>query len=214
MPNKLIDISGNVYGRLTAIYFIHNKNGKKGGWLCECTCGNKKIIGGSDLRLGKTTSCGCLHKEMVSRLFSTHGQSKHPLNTVWSGMKSRCYNVNDEFYSHYGGRGISVCPEWKDDFGVFFNWAIENGWQKGLEIDRENNDLGYEPTNCRFVTGRVNVYNRSNTVKLVYNDKVVTLLDLETLSGIPSDRIYQRIYVYGWSLERAIKQPLRKSANR
>lgn len=214
MPNKLIDITGQVFGRLTAVYFIPNKNGIKNGWFCECICGNNKVIVSSDLRAGKTTSCGCFHKEVVSKQFSTHGQSGHPLHTVWTGMKARCYNVKDEFYHHYGGRGIIVCQEWKNDFGIFFQWAIENGWQKGLEIDRENNDLGYEPGNCRFVTGRVNVYNRSNTLKVIYKGEEMTLLDLETLSAIPSNRLYQRIHVYGWTAERAAMQPLRNSAKR
>lgn len=214
MSRKLIDIAGQRFGRLMVTFRIAGTVNIKGGWLCTCVCGTQKKVSGSDLRAGKTTSCGCFHKEVVSKQFSTHGQSGHPLHTVWSGMKARCYNIKDEFYSHYGGRGIVVCREWKDDFGAFYGWAISNGWQKGLEIDRENNDLGYEPSNCRFVTGRVNVYNRSNTLKVIYKGEEMTLLDLETLSGIPSNRLYQRIHVYGWAAERAAMQPLRNSAKR
>lgn len=91
-----------------------------------------------------------------------HGLSKHPLHRVWTDMKSRCFNSNHYSFSAYGERGIEVCNDWRFNFLNFFNWATDNGWIKGLHIDRINNDGNYEPNNCRFISPRMN---SSNTRK-------------------------------------------------
>ena len=93
----------------------------------------------------------------------THGLRAHPLCSVWSDMKTRCYNSNQKSYKHYGGRGIIVCEEWTGDFKCFYDWAIKNGYKKGLQIDRINNDGNYEPDNCRFVTTAENCRNSRQT---------------------------------------------------
>lgn len=90
-----------------------------------------------------------------------HGLKKHPLYSVWCNMKQRCNNKKDKNHKNYGGKGISVMKKW-DSFIPFYNWAIENGWQKGLCIDRKNNDGNYSSRNCRFVTIKINNENRSN----------------------------------------------------
>ena len=89
-----------------------------------------------------------------------HGKSKHPLHRVWSGAKSRCYNKKDYHFKWYGALGIIMCEEWKNDFKAFYDFAIANGWEKGLEIDRRDNDGNYEPLNIRFVTHKENSNNR------------------------------------------------------
>ena len=89
-----------------------------------------------------------------------HGLSRHRLYGVWRGMKLRCYNEKHEGYKNYGGRGIQVCDEWKSDFASFYEFCISKGWQKGLEIDRINNDGDYKPDNCRFVTPKENNQNK------------------------------------------------------
>lgn len=88
-----------------------------------------------------------------------HGYSKHSLYNVWTSVKHRCYSFKSEFYKDYGGRGISVCDEWMNP-KIFIEWCLENGWKKGLEIDRRDNDGNYCPENCRFVTHKENVHNR------------------------------------------------------
>lgn len=99
-----------------------------------------------------------------------HGLTGHPLYSVWNGMKRRCTNNKDQAYYNYGGRGISVCDEWHG-FLPFYNWAINNGWEKGLTIDRKENDGNYEPDNCRFVTRLVQASNRRNPKRLPKADK-------------------------------------------
>lgn len=117
-----------------------------------CSCGNKKEIIMSSVKSGKTKSCGCLRARETGERRKKHNLSKTKLYNVWSHMKSRCYNVNNKAYKDYGERGISTCNEWKDDFIVFYNWAIKNGYKESLTIDRENNDGNYEPDNCRWIT--------------------------------------------------------------
>ncbi len=89
-----------------------------------------------------------------------HGLKHHPLYQVWANMKQRCHNERHIQYPEYGGRSIGVCQEWQNDFLFFYDWAIENGWAEGLEIDRKDNDGNYSPDNCRFVTRRINAVNR------------------------------------------------------
>ncbi len=92
-----------------------------------------------------------------------HGLRKHPLYNVWDGMKRRCHNSDNPHYKNYGGRGITIFAGWINNFRAFYNWAIANGWKKGLWIDRINNDGNYRPENCRFVTSAVNNQNRRST---------------------------------------------------
>ena len=87
----------------------------------------------------------------------------HPLYGVWGTMKTRCYNKNRKTYKYWGGKGIIVCKEWLNNPKAFIEWCLENGYKKGLQIDRENNDGNYEPSNCRFVTAIVNVQNKGAT---------------------------------------------------
>ena len=89
-----------------------------------------------------------------------HGLRHHKIYSLWCNMKQRCYNQNSTYYENYGGRGIRVCIKWRDNPKAFYNWAIKNGWQEGLTIDREDNDGNYHPDNCRFVTRAVNNQNR------------------------------------------------------
>ena len=98
-----------------------------------------------------------------------HGLTKHPLYCVWHNMKTRCYNPKRKAYKYYGGRGITVCDEWLFDFEAFYTWAINNGYKKGLQIDRENNDKNYNPENCRFITPRENVRNRGKHIYYTKN---------------------------------------------
>jgi len=92
-----------------------------------------------------------------------HGLSEHPLYRIWGAIKDRCFNKNVKDYKDYGGRGISVCDGWVNNFQSFYDWAISNGYRRGLEIDRENNDGNYEPSNCRFVIHATNMRNRRTT---------------------------------------------------
>lgn len=129
----------------------------------------------------KQRSCGCsadAHK-------STHGFSSHPLYGVWSGIVQRCEVPSRHEYPRYGGRGISMCREWRLDASAFIEWAMKNGWEKGLHVDRIDNDLGYSPENCRIVTARQNDRNRK-TNKLSF-EKAETIRRMHS-SGLSSQR--------------------------
>ena len=155
------------FGRLTIIEeiepYITPKRKKHRQFLCRCDCGVETSVSLKSLRHGHTKSCGCLKKDIQRERRTTHGLSKHPLFWLWHYMKSRCENPNNTSYLHYGGRGITVCKEWKNDVEAFVEWATVNGWKKGLLIDRRDNDKGYSPDNCRFVDSGLSVRNRRLT---------------------------------------------------
>lgn len=161
MRKKIEIKTGDKYGRLTIIQeitpHVHPNGQKRRKILCRCECGNETEVILNSLRSGNTTSCGCKNKEGTH---TTHGLTNHPLYKVWKGMKSRCYNSKTKQYGDWGGRGITVCQEWVYDFKSFYDFAMANGWKKGLEIDRINNEGNYEPSNCRFVTRQENILNQ------------------------------------------------------
>ena len=158
---KFIDLTGERFGRLIVVARAENKK-KRTAWLCRCDCGDEKAIRADDLKRGKTVSCGCFHDESARAVNTTHGLRKDPLYDVLVKMKDRCYNQNANQYCDYGGRGISVCDEWMGENGFvnFYRWAVSHGYERGLCIDRINNDAGYSKNNCRFVTHRENNNNR------------------------------------------------------
>jgi hypothetical protein len=159
MRPNIKDITGNRFHFLVALSYAGSKHGCA-HWNCICDCGNETVVSGTKLRKGHTKSCGCL--PFCGK--ATHGYSRrsgsHPLYRVWEGMKARCYNPNFKHFVNYGGRGIEITEEWKHSPDVFIKWAKKNGYKKGLEIDRIENDGNYEPENCRFVTHRENNLNK------------------------------------------------------
>lgn len=169
----------------------------------KCDCGklfNAYLYG---IKTGEVISCGC-----GIRLIK-HGQNTHPLYRVWTAMKGRCYAKNSTSYKNYGARGISVCDEWRNDFGIFLNWAIENGWQKGLHIDRINNDGNYCQSNCRFITLLENNENRRNTLRITYNGKTKLLTEWAADYGLNYNILRKDIFVkkmdIGYALNRKVK---------
>lgn len=161
------DLTGRRYGRLTVICRAENTKHGSAQWLCQCDCGNKKIVRSASLN-GNTKSCGCLYKDTREGLGRSRRKyecgSNHRLYHIWQGMKYRCINKNGRRYKDYGGRGITVCDEWKNNFQSFYEWSVANGYREDLSIDRIDNDKGYCPENCRWATALEQRKNRRDTV--------------------------------------------------
>ena len=165
-PSKK-DITGEKRFMATAIRPIESRRGTW-YWEFECDCGNHFISSGKDFSHGKIKSCGCLNRKKASiraiERNTTHGKRNTRLYTIWKGMKARCGNPSATGFSNYGGRGIHVCSQWINNFEEFYHWAVSNGYADNLTIDRINNDKGYCPDNCRWVTMKDQQNNRRNNV--------------------------------------------------
>lgn len=185
--------------RLTAFsYGIDKKctDGVRSTVICWCDCGRTKKTLVKFFKAGNVTNCGNVNCKITSL---THGFTKkntkrHPLYGVWSVMKSRCYAKSNAKYPRYGARGITMCDEWLNDFKVFFEWAITNGWEIGLKIDRINNNGNYEPQNCRFVNNKISSENRECTIWIEHDGKKLTVTEWAKLLGIKSHTIRIRLH--------------------
>lgn len=206
--SKLIDLTGQRFGRLTVIKLLdeRSKHGEK-IWLCKCDCGNEKKAVSSYLRSGETKSCGCYQKEMASKFNSFHHLSKHKLYRKFMKMIARCENPNNPSYKDYGARGITICKEWREDFMKFYEWSINNGYSEDLSIDRIDNDKGYSPDNCRWTTKLRQNNNRRTSRYLEYDGKRMTIADWGRETGIHQSLIGVRINKLHWSVEKALTTP-------
>lgn len=198
------DLTGRTFGKLTVTKPIGIKN-RYLYWECECICGNKVAVRGSHLVCGDTISCGCA----IYAPNKTHGQSRTRLGREYISMMNRCYNVNHRYYYNYGGRGIKVCEEWKDNKIDFFKWAIANGYNDNLTIDRIDNEGNYEPLNCRWVNNIFQQNHKRNNKLITYNGETHTQAEWSRKTGITSNAIGLRL-CNGWSLEKTLTTPLRK----
>ena len=138
-----------------------------------------------------------------------HGLYKNRLYSIWSNMKSRCYCETYYLYKDYGARGITVCEEWKTDFTKFYDWAMKNGYQENLSIDRIDNNKGYLPDNCRWVTMKTQNRNRRNNHLITYNNKTQCVMDWANELGIKRQTIEKRLKL-GWNEVDALTTPVRK----
>lgn len=142
---------GSVFGRLTVVAQAGRDKKRQILWVCVCACGAQKTLQGTRLRSGKLLSCGCLQREVTANRNRSHGLAGTRLYSIWSNMRARCENPQNAQYADYGGRGISICEEWQR-FDVFAQWALQNGYDDHLSIDRIDNDAGYSAVNCRWST--------------------------------------------------------------
>lgn len=211
--SRLIDLTGQRFGRLTVVSRAENTKNGHPRWLCRCDCGSSSIVVGKDLRSGHTESCGCLQKERTSKSnqkLKNYGEAETRLYKIWLSMKQRTTNKNAKAYKNYGARGIVVCKEWKDDYQVFKEWALLNGYHNYLTIERRDNEKGYFPQNCTWIVKSEQPKNRRSNNYITYNGETKTLSEWARLSGIQREVLRDRINNYGWSIEKALTTPTRK----
>lgn len=183
-----LDLTGQRYGRLTVIEEEKRNTGEKTKWICHCDCGKNTNVSTDNLRAGRVVSCGCSKKEKATK----HGQWGTRIYRIWADMKQRCSNTKHKYYHRYGGRGITVCDEWTEDFQAFYDWAMDNGYQGNLTIDRKDNDKGYHPDNCRWTTHKKNCNNRSDSVFITVDGESHSISEWAEITGIPKTTIEWR----------------------
>lgn len=203
---------GKKFGKLTVIKALKERQRGKIVWVCKCDCGNITHVVSSNLREGKvrggTYSCGCAKIEQKT----VHNLSNTKLYKTLVSIKGRCKNPNHPNYKRYGGRGITLCEEWDGEKGFenFYNWAMQNGYRDGLTIDRTDNNKGYSPNNCRWVTNKQNSNNTRNCKLMTINGESHTISEWADIKGIPPRVFYSRRQ-RGWSDYDVINTPCEKS---
>jgi len=210
---KRLDLTGQKFGRLTVIEYSHTDKGYA-RWKCECECGNTPIVRAKNLRSGCATSCGCYNKEVNKKNppAKKHGLYKIKIYSIWNMIKSRCYNKNNKRYKDWGGRGITMCEEWRNDFVAFKEWALSNGYSDDLTIDRIDNNGNYEPENCRWATYTEQANNTSANHCLSYNGKTQSIALWSREVGLTERTLAKRIR-RGWSIEEALTKPIKLNKN-
>lgn len=197
------DISGQCFGRLTAISLQSTAGPTK--WLCKCSCGNETVTNASNLKRGLSNSCGCLRKELMAEKQTTHGLSDKKIYILWRNMVSRCYDLKDARYSAYGGRGIKVCDRWRESVENFY--SDMGNRPSGKSLDRINNDGNYSPENCKWSTNREQSNNKRLNKNITYQGETHTYAEWEQKLGGCSGLIWNRLKL-GWSEEKAVSTPI------
>lgn len=224
MP-KFIDLTGQRFGFWVVVGPPERRNGAT-MWPCKCDCGTKRLVNGRSLRMGGTSSCGCRFKgkpnnrggewgriENPRKANKTHGKSKTRLFRIYTGMKGRCYNQKNASYKNYGGRGIQICKEWLDDFSVFYEWAVNNGYGDNLSIDRIDAEGDYCPENCRWATRKEQANNTRQNRFLEFNGETHTVKEWADIIGISEQTIRGRLRE-GWNTEDVLGLPVLKPWSR
>ena len=208
------DLIGKRFGRLVVVRKTEERKRRSIVWECKCDCGNTFYCAGQRLSSNKIVSCGCKSKE------KQHFACNLPIHKCWGQMMTRCYNKKWEGYENYAGRGITVCEEWigsnPKGFANFYNWAMANGYsdeklpngRRKYTLDRIDNDKGYSPDNCRFVTEKEQQENKRNRKYIVYKGENMLVTKVAEINGIDK-KIFSSRIASGWDIEKAIKTPIK-----
>ena len=197
---KMNDLTGQRFGRVVALFPTEKRVHRHIVWHCKCDCGGYKDIDSLSLTQGYTTSCGCLATEMLIKRNTTHGDYNTRLYRIFRGMISRCKYPSATEYNDYGGRGITVCEEWKD-YNNFKQWAMSNGYSDDLTLERNDVDGNYCPENCRWTTIGEQMNNKRNNHFLTYNGTTKTIAQWSELLDINYGTLQSRVNKLGWSVE-------------
>lgn len=189
---NIVDLSGRRFGKLKVLRLDEERTKRKSYWICECECGTIKSIRGDTLNV--IQSCGCVKKQQDKinlGIKYNHNMTYHPLFPIWDGMMNRCYNENNNAYENYGGRDITVCREWHN-VKAFCKWAEENGWKKGLTIERKDVNKNYESSNCEWIPSNEQAWNTRKTVYVEINGEKIPLAKTARQLGIEPCLVWHR----------------------
>lgn len=211
-PCPLINMAGKKINMLTVLHRAESVKGRT-MWHCRCDCGKELDVWACQLRKGQY-SCGCAKNKRISEKLTKHGKTNTKLFGIWTHMLERCYKQYHKSYKDYGGRGISVCNEWKNNFMNFYNWAMENGFDETADfmqctLDRIDVNGNYEPNNCRFVSMKEQCNNRRNSRFLEYSGEAHTVSQWAELIGISYSALEKRLEL-GWTIGQALGFEYRK----
>lgn len=215
---------GQKFGMLTVIKLDHVKRGfTKEGWqhnrfmyLCKCDCGNYCVVDKTNLNRGDIISCGCYRyteecRRKIGNGRRRHGKCTESIYSIWQNMKNRCFNSNLKAYKNYGGRGITVCDAWKNDFNKFLEWAESNGYKDGLSIERIDVNGNYCPENCTWIPLKVQAKNKRNTRLITYKGETHCLVDWAEKLGMNRGTLRRRLTETDWNIEEVFTKALRET---
>jgi hypothetical protein len=195
------------FGRLVVLSLSLEAGKRHKKWACVCDCGTHKSVRGSHLKSGASQSCGCLSVEISTQRLTTHNLSYSPTHVSWASMKQRCSSSKGMGWKNYASKGITVCDRWMS----FENFLSDMGVRpsKAHSIDRIDGAKGYNKDNCRWATAKEQSRNRNIIVLLTHQGKTQRMVEWAEQIGISAVTIRARIQRYGWSVERALTEPLR-----
>lgn len=211
---KLRDRAGDVCGRLYVTgrgpAIVQNNGRKRVQWVCVCECGNELLVEAGNLNSGHTKSCGCLSEDACAVVggLHDHGMTGSREFQSWSGAKGRCYNPDSQQYKNYGGRGITMHPDWIDNFQEFYDHI--GPCPAGLTLDRMDNNKGYIPGNVRWATSVEQIRNRRVSIVVEYKGRTEHLAVFAEEVGLPYTTVYERVVRQGWSIEKSLTTKIRK----
>ena len=191
-------VAGAKYGDLTVLRREGTDHRGEATWRCACACGSECVSKSYALRRGVTTHCGCMKNKHISDANNKNLGNTPSLRYAWTNMKTRCNNPRYPLYHRYGGRGIRVCDAWQNSFEEFLRWAYRAGWTQGLSLDRIDNDKGYSPENCRFVTAQAQANNRCTSKIVEAFGAKESLANVARRYGVPYEKLQRRIARGEW----------------
>lgn len=203
---KLIDLTGKKYNHLLVIERAENSHCGVSRWKCLCDCGNETIVRAANLKNGAVKSCGCLRSKPWNK---KHGLSNTRLYRKWQSMKRRCYDISAPQYKHYGGRGICVCDEWKNNFEAFQDWSLLTMGDESLTLERIDVNGDYSPDNCTWVDKKSQANNRTSCVMITYQGKTQNLMQWCEELGKDYKLVHCRMFRSRWTFEDAISKPVK-----